>query len=259
MPRASNASRRLARKRLGRTQSAFDEARDLHAHFVGLLDDDPRETTACRRSRSGSRSAIACTCCSVCPVPAGNTVQPERVRAGLEHRARRREVIGEAVVHEIARAKPRREQRAREPPVVGRGAFRLVDRPRRGEHARRALDVPAASALVANPPNGRLLSEVSSELRLASDGNLRQRRARADRGGIHVGEDARRRARSLAWAIWRARARASCSRSRSSGSRVSSASKCRSLHALAAASRRCAEIAACSCRVSFAITSACER
>jgi hypothetical protein len=89
--------------------------------------------TACRHRRGGCRSAIAATCCSVWPTPAGNTVQPRRARR-FHHRAGRREVVREGVVHQVAGCGTPPQQRARQAPVVGPCAFRFVDRPGRGEH-----------------------------------------------------------------------------------------------------------------------------
>src|SRR5262249_7907121 len=65
--------------------------------------------------------------------PARNYRTAERMSAALEHRARGRQVIGEAIVYKVARAEPRREERAGEPPVVAPLALGIVDRAGRHE------------------------------------------------------------------------------------------------------------------------------
>jgi hypothetical protein len=57
----------------------------------------------------------------------------ERVGAALDHRARRGQMIGEGVVHEIAGAEPGGEEGPRKAPVVRTPALRFVDRARRYE------------------------------------------------------------------------------------------------------------------------------
>ncbi len=59
----------------------------------------------------------------------------ERLGAALDHRARRGQVIGEGVVHQIAGAEPGGEEGPREAPVIRPPALRFVDRPGRHEDA----------------------------------------------------------------------------------------------------------------------------
>src|SRR5207244_7939905 len=90
----------------------------------------------------------------------------QRVRAGFEHRAGRREMVRETVVHEIAPAKAGGEQRSREAPVIGGAALRLVDRAGRGENAHCLAPVRRRES--AEGPRRFLQLE---ELRLARDGS----------------------------------------------------------------------------------------
>ena len=94
-------------------------------------------------------------------------------------------------MHEVAGAKARGEQRAREPPVVGRAPLGLVDRSGRSEHAPHLA--PARGREAAERPLGLLQFQ---ELRLADHRQLRERGARGDRGRVDAGEEPRERRRA---------------------------------------------------------------
>src|SRR5690349_18123986 len=64
----------------------------------------------------------------------------ERERARLEHRAGRREEVGESVDHAVAGAKPAGEEAARGAPPVAPAAFQVVGRPGRDEELGELLD-----------------------------------------------------------------------------------------------------------------------
>jgi hypothetical protein len=68
----------------------------------------------------------------------------ERDRAGFEHRARRREVIGVAVEDDVALAEPSGVEAARGAPPVGARPFGVVDRAGRDEELRGGCGVQAA-------------------------------------------------------------------------------------------------------------------
>ena len=71
---------------------------------------------------------MASTCCSVCPMPPGNTVQPSACAPRSMIEPAGRHVVAEAVVHQLAGAKAGGVQGARGAPVVGRRALGFVDR-----------------------------------------------------------------------------------------------------------------------------------
>ena len=104
MPRAASQSRSDGGN-ASPPSEALRQRRQGDAGLVGLLEQDAQEA---RRAdiAVGRKSAIACNCSSVWPVPAGNTVQPSAMRAGLHHRAGGREVIAEAVVTRSPARKP---------------------------------------------------------------------------------------------------------------------------------------------------------
>ncbi len=167
----------------------LERPRELHAELVGALQDDAQErrrADVAARLQVGDRRHLLLGL----PDPAGENRAADRMRAGFEHRPRRREVIREAVVDEVAGPKPGREERAREPPVIGGRAFGLVDRPGRREDA--ACASPARRRQAAE--RTRLLLQ-RRELRLAHDGQPCERVARGDRRRIHVRERARERRR----------------------------------------------------------------
>ena len=92
--------------------SALVEARQRDAQLVGLLEDDleeRRRADVAVRLQVGHRLHLLLGLADA----AREHRAAQRVRAGLEHRARRREVVGEAVVDEVAAAEARREQRPR--------------------------------------------------------------------------------------------------------------------------------------------------
>src|SRR5437762_3596130 len=121
---------------------------------------------------------------------AGKHRAAERVRAGFHHRARWREVIGEAIVDEIAATKSRGVQRTREPPVIGRAAFGLANRTGRCEDTARIA--PTRRGESAERTIRFLQLE---QLGLARDGNACERLVSCDRGGINVRQNARERRR----------------------------------------------------------------
>ena len=69
------------------------------------------------------------------PGPAGMTGTAERERAALENAASGRQVVGEAVDHDLAAFDPRRGEGSRRAPGIVGGGFRLVDAAGRGEQA----------------------------------------------------------------------------------------------------------------------------
>ena len=124
---------------------------------------------------------------------AGKDRAADGVRAAFHHRAGRRQVVAEAVVHQVAGAKAGGEQRAAEAPVVGAGAFGFVDRAGRLEHAprraRRALRAPADGGEAAEGVAGAAGLLALEQFVLARHRQLRQRAARADGGGIDAAQD----------------------------------------------------------------------
>ena len=118
---------------------------------------------------------------------AGNHRAAERVRAGLDHRAGRREVVGEAVVHEIAGAKAGGEERARDAPVVAPRALRVVDRAGRGEDARPSFS--AGGRVQAAERRRAFCSSPRSDLRVT--GSCASARAIVIAARIDALEDAR--------------------------------------------------------------------
>ena len=156
MPRAASASRNGGRNASPET-SARRKRRQRDALLVRLLQDDPqkrRRAHVAIRTQLGHRLHLLLRLAGA----AGKHRAAQRMRAGFEHRTRRREVIGKAVVDEIARAESRGEQRPRQAPVIGTRALGLVNRPGRREHAA-AIGPTAASLplvpLAAKPPKGR--------------------------------------------------------------------------------------------------------
>jgi hypothetical protein len=107
----------------------------------------------------------------------------EGARAALQHHPRGREVVGKAVVQQLAGAEPRGEQRAGEAPVVGGVGLRLVDRAGRGEDARQPRHGRGDHAA-----EGWCLRLARDEVRLAREREARQRRGAIDRGRIDGGQ-----------------------------------------------------------------------
>ena len=206
------------RKRLGGHQR-LREARHLHAEFVGALQDDAQER---RRADVSGRLQIGHRRDLLLGLPraAREYRAAECMRAAFEHRARGREVVGKAIVHEVAGAKAGGEQRAREPPVIRRGAFRLVDRAR--ARRTRAARGPIASLRGRRTGAPRVAGRRG---RTCARSATSPSASRDVTPAASTSANARAKAGALAfaYATWRASC-ANCSRSRCSGSRVSSAS-----------------------------------
>ena len=186
MPRAASASRAAAGKASPETSARRRDV-ELHAELVGLFDDGAqirRRAHVAIGTKLGDRVHLLLGL----PGAAGEHGAAQCQRTGFEHRARRREVIRKAIVDEIAGTKARREQRAREPPVIGTAPLRLVDRPGRREHARR---LTAAQRSESSERPARLLQV--EKLRLARDRQPRECGARHDIRRLDVGEQARKR------------------------------------------------------------------
>ena len=218
MPRASSASQRLFGNG-SRGYERLHEARERNAHLVRLLENDPQKR---RRPHVAVGSQLGHRLHLLLGLPGAGRKHgaAERVRARFQHRSRRREVVRKTVVDEIAAAKPGREQRSREAPIIGPAALRLVDRTGRGEHAQRI-----AQRVAARPPKGR------ADFCNSSNADLRVTGSCANAARVVIAAtstSARMRANAGAWAFAYAACRgnrASCARSRSSGSRISSSSK----------------------------------
>ena len=148
----------------------------------------------------------------------GDDRTAERVRARLHHEAAGGEMIGEGIVHDVARPEAGGEQRARRTPAILRLAFRLEDRPGRHQqppHSSRRRDVEAAERRVFLLPRQQL--------------GLAQHRQRGERGprGTALGSmpaSCRGPARRAQRKRDESGSRPKNSRSRASGSRVSSLS-----------------------------------
>ena len=189
-------------------------------------------SSACRRRRraAGRPSPAAAARSGRCPP--GTRCSRSRTRAAVHHRAGRREVIAEAVVHQVAGAKAGGEQGATHAPVVGAARSRA----RRSGRARRTRASRAARRRGARPsrsPRSRRRRRSpaparcrSSSSRLRSTGSARQRGAAGDSARVDAGEASPQPpARSPGHGRPARRARAISAASRCSGSRVSSASK----------------------------------
>ena len=132
---------------------------------------------------AGLRCAIASTCCSVLPTPPGMTVQPSACAPDFENESAGRQVIGESVVHDVARAKPGGKQRTRRIPPVLAVTFGLEDRA--GRH-QQALELAWRGDGVT--AERRLISLPLLEVRLAQHRHAGQRRARRHRLRVDAGK-----------------------------------------------------------------------
>jgi hypothetical protein len=167
------------------------DTRDVRAELERLLHDDLQERRRAHvavgpQHRDGLHLQLGLA--DAC----GHHRAAEFHRATLEHRARWREVIREAVVDHVTGTKARSEERPRHAPVIVATPLRVEDRARRHEDAR---ELPRRGGVQA--AEGRRVLLPREQLRLARHRQLRQRRARGDRARIDIGQDAReaRRAR----------------------------------------------------------------
>ena len=100
----------------------------------------------------------------------GDDRAAERMRAALHDVAARRQMVGEAVQHDVARAKARRAASAGAAPhgsVAMR--LRLEDRPRRGQQA-----LERRRRVAASPPNGGAAACTALQVGLAQHRNARE-------------------------------------------------------------------------------------
>ena len=108
-PRSANQSRRLGGKASPADQrlaSARRASMPISAAFSSRILQEARRADVARRA-AGRRSPR--TCCSVWPVPPGNTVQPSACAPLSMIKPAGRHVVAEAVVHQVAaRESPRR-------------------------------------------------------------------------------------------------------------------------------------------------------
>ena len=117
------------------------------------------------------------------PGAGGNHRATERVRARFQHEAPGSQVIGKAVVHDVAGPEAGGEQRARRAPEILALPFGLEDRPRRHQqapHAAGRRDVEAAERRPLFLPLG--------QLGLAQHRQLRQFRPRGHGIGVDAGK-----------------------------------------------------------------------
>ena len=144
MPRARSQSRSAGREGLA-ADRGLAQRRQRDARLVGLFERDAQEA---RRAGVGVGAQLGHRL--QLQLGVAHAARKDRaadgVRAGFHHRAGRREVVAEAVVHQVAGAKAGGEQRAAEAPVVGAMAFGFVDRAGRLEHAPRRARRTAARA-----------------------------------------------------------------------------------------------------------------
>ncbi len=172
------------RERLGRHER-LHEARQRDAELVRALENDAQERRRAditRRTQVSDRGDLQLGLADA----AREYRATQRMRAGLEHRAGRRQVVREAVVHEVAGTKACSEERARKTPIVARLALRLVDAAGRCEYAPQFSPLRGGEA--AERPLGALQF---AQRRLAHHREARERFPRAHRLGIDVAKRAR--------------------------------------------------------------------
>ena len=111
----------------------------------------------------------------------------QSVGAGFHHGARRREVVTEAVVNQLATAKARRKHGARHAPVVCARAFGLVNRAGAGKDARHLLaKTQRAKAAKDIAPSGARRLLLLQKGVFANHRQLRQRGARRNVGRVDM-------------------------------------------------------------------------
>ena len=158
------------RKGLGRDQRAL-QRREVGAELAALVEDDAQErgrADISRRLEVDDRLHLLLGLAGA----AGDDGAAERVRAGLHHRAGRRQMVGEAIVQHVAGAEAGGEQRARHAPVIGATPLGVIDRAGRHEEARELARRPRGEAA-----EGRRLFLQRDELALARHRQLGQRLA----------------------------------------------------------------------------------
>ena len=128
-------------------------------------------------------SAMARSCSSICAVPPGTTGQASARAPALHHLAGGREVVGEAVVDDVAGPEAGGVEGAGEAPVVGPRPFRVVDRPGRGEDAGEARRRRGVQAAEGQPAAVQL-----DQLGLAQQRQAGQRGAGRDLVGLDAGQ-----------------------------------------------------------------------
>ena len=156
------------------------QAADVLAQFVGLLQDDVEEgrcAGVADRTQIGDRPHL-----QLGLADSGREHRAaQRLGAGFEHVAGRREVIGEGVVHQLAAPETGGVHGAGEAPVIGRAGLRLVDRPRRLEYSRQLAERHRGQAAERRP----LLLPLG-QLALAQHGQPGQRLAGGDRSRLEL-------------------------------------------------------------------------
>jgi hypothetical protein len=156
-----------------------------------LLDQDAQE--AGRAGVTGGRSsAMACSCCSVWPVPPGTRCSRAHGRRFHDEGAGRH-VVAEALCTRSPCGSRRRTARA--PGASSRACVPSVRRSARAANTR-GMAGPRTSA--AKPPKGSLARPAccrSSSSCLRVTGSRASACARGDRCGVDAGQDARRRRR----------------------------------------------------------------
>src|SRR5581483_1579027 len=121
-------------KRLARYQRFFEKTQ-VAFEILGLIEDQFQERRGAgvpdrAQVRHGRYLQLGLA------DAAGDDGATERDEPAFHHRAGRRQVIGETILHDVAGAKAGREQRPRRAPVIGLAPFGVVDRPRRNENFR---------------------------------------------------------------------------------------------------------------------------
>ena len=192
----SRARERIADDRqegLARHQRLL-QARQSHAELIRLVENDPEER---RRAHVpvGLKIGHRLHLLLGLPGAAGEDGAAQRVRAGLEHRPCRREVIGKAVVDEVAAAETGGEQRPAPAASSPLGALRARRSGRATRRPAPALPSAAPQRAAAKPPKGRLAfcSSSSSDFRVT--GNCASAARDVTLGRVDAVEEARKRRR----------------------------------------------------------------
>ena len=222
MPRSREPVAQAGRKGFAAGQ-ALAHAGNVAAGFLRLLDQDAQEA---RRAHVGIGPQFGDRLQLLLGLADAGREHgaAHRVRARFHDEGAGRHVVAEGVVDQVAGAEPGREHGAPGTPVVGRGAFGLVDRAGRGKQAGHARAAPQRGE-TAEPIAGACAFCRSQQFVFARDRQPRQRLARGDARGIDAGQDLGKGRAPAAHGPPAAAGRPATGLRAAAGSRVSSASK----------------------------------
>ena len=122
---------RHARQRLTGHQRPL-ERRNIGPQFLGLLDDDAQERR-CANVSIGAQIDHRLYLLLGLTDTTGKYRTTQFPSATFHQESPRREMVGKAVVDQLAGTNTRRIEHARQPPGIGRHALQLVNRPRRSK------------------------------------------------------------------------------------------------------------------------------